>query len=101
MGIEVFFRDAAEERGDLDLVVYIYAGGAAADGVDTGQVGGGALKGILYALEVILGVGLEVRIPDDFFAEDDLAVMHGGYFTIGAAEVETDTAAFEMASQGC
>jgi len=38
-------------------------------------VGGGAVEGILDAVEVILGVGLKVRIPDDFFAEDDVAIL--------------------------
>ena len=38
-------------------------------------VGGGAVEGILEAVEVILGVGLKVWIPDDLFAEDDVAVL--------------------------
>ena len=98
--LEDFLGDAAEEGGDFDAVVHIDPGGAAADGIDAGQVGGGAAEGVKDAVEVVLRVGLEVGVPDGFVAEDDGAVDDGGDFAVAAAEVEADAAAVEVASEG-
>jgi hypothetical protein len=49
---------------------------------------------------MILGVGLEVRVPNSLIAEHDLSVYEGGDLSVAAAEVEADAAAIEMAAKG-
>ena len=97
--LEDFLGHAAKERGDFHAVVHIDAGGAAADGIDAGQMRGGAAEGVEDAVEVVLRVDLEVGVPDGFVAEDDGAVDDGGDFAVAAAEVEADAAAVEVASE--
>ena len=64
--LEIVGRHAAEERGHAHFVVHINARGAAADGVHARQVRGGALQRVVDAVEVILRVALEIRIPRRF-----------------------------------
>ena len=55
--VELVLRDGAVERADADFVGDVDARGAAADGIDARQVGGGALQRIVDAVVVILRVG--------------------------------------------
>ena len=48
---------------------------------------------------MILGVGLEIRVPDGFVAEHDLAFDDRRHFAVAAAEVEADAAPVQMAAQ--
>lgn len=100
VGFEIGGGDAAEKAGDFDAVVDVNAGAGAADGVDAGEVRGGAFEGVHDFVEVPAGIFLGDWIPDDFFGEDGDAILDGGDFAIGAAEVEADAAAVEVAAEG-
>ena len=54
----------------------------------------------LMPVEVVPGVLLEVGIPDHLVGEDHLAVHHRRALAVGAAEVEADPAAVEVAAEG-
>src|SRR5690349_19795551 len=60
---------------------------------------GGFFQGIHDAVKMVFGIGLEIRIPNSLFAEDDFSVDNGGGFSVAAAEIEADAAAIEMASE--
>ena len=49
---------------------------------------------------VIRRVGLLDRLPDDFLAEDGLAIHDGRHLQVGRAEVEADPTAVEMTPEG-
>ena len=61
---------------------------------------GGEIQRVTDTGEVIGRVGLEVGIPLHFLGEDYLAVDEGGALPIGAAEIEADAAAFQVAAEG-
>ena len=63
-------------------------------------MGGGGLEGVHDALEVIVRVGSGLGEPDDLLGEDALAVDDGGDLAVGAAGVEADAAAAEVAAYG-
>ena len=63
-------------------------------------MGGGALQRILDAVPVIVPVGFLDWRPGDFFGENGLAIDHRGAFAVAAAEIEADTAAVPVASDG-
>ena len=98
-GCEFRFRNAAEQRRDARLVVHIDARGAAADRVDAGELGGGPLQRIDDPGAVVIDVLLEIRVPDDLLAVDGFAVLDRRAFAVGAAEVEADPAAVEVAAE--
>ena len=52
------------------------------------------------AVIMVLGVCLELGEPDDFLGIDALAVNHGGDLPVGAAGVEADAAAVQIAADG-
>ena len=98
-GCEFRFRNAAEQRRDARLVVHIDARGAAADRVDAGELGGGPLQRIDDPGAVVIDVLLEIRVPDDLLAVDGFPVFDRRAFAVGAAEVEADPAAVEVAAE--
>ena len=100
MRFEILGAHPAEERGGPHFVVHIDAGRTATDGIDPRQVRCGAFQRVMDALDVIVRIALEIRIPSDFFGEDHLAVDQRGAFAVGTAEVEADAAAIEIASEG-
>ena len=89
----------AVERADAHFVVHVHAGRAAADGIHARQVRGGALQGIVDAVEVILRVGLRAGVPGHLVAEDHLAIDDGGALAVAGAQVEADAAAIQVAAQ--
>ena len=97
---EILRTHAAEERGGADFVVHINARRTAADGIHPRKVRGGAFQRIVDALDVIVRIALEIRIPDDFLGKHHLAIDQRGAFSIGPAEIEADAAAFEIAAEG-
>ena len=58
-----------------------------------------AFECVIDAVTVILRIFLEVGVPGNFFAENELAVDGGGAFSVGAAEVETDSASVEVPAE--
>ena len=68
--------------------------------VDARQVGGRAPQRVVDPVEVVPGVLLEVRVPDHLVGEDDLAVDDRRALAVGAAEVEADATAVEVAAEG-
>jgi len=60
---------------------------------------GGAPERVLDTVEVIPRIGLGAGIPGHLLAENHLAIDHGGAFAIARAQIETDTAAVQMAAQ--
>ena len=100
VAVEVGLGDSAVERAHPGLVVDVDAGRAAPDRVDAREVGRRPPERVVDALEVVPGVLLEVGVPDHLVREHHLAVDHGGALAVGAAEVEADPAAVEVASEG-
>ena len=92
--------NATEERGDAYLVVDVDTGGRATDGVHARQMAGGEIQRVTDTGEVIGRVGLEVGIPLHFLGVDYLAVDESSALAIGAAEIEADAAAFQVAAEG-
>jgi hypothetical protein len=78
---------------------HVHARGAAADGVDARQVGGGAPQRIVDAVEVILRIGLRAGVPGHLIAEDHLAIGDGGALAVAGAQVEADAAAIQVAAE--
>ena len=95
----ILLAHAAEEGGGAHLAVDDDAGGGAADGVHARKMGGGAFQGVLDALNVVLRVLLEIRVPHDFFGENHFPVDHGGALAVGAAQVKADAVAVQIAAQ--
>ena len=92
--------DFEEEGGHHGPVVDVDPGGADAHRVHPGHVGGGGLQGGDDAVVVIVGVRVDLGQPDDLLGEDRLAVDDGGDLPVGAARVEADAAALQMAAHG-
>ena len=59
----------------------------------------GAFKRIHDPIEMILWVRLEIRIPDGFLTEDDVAIDYRRHFSIAATEVKADAAAIQMPTE--
>ena len=66
-------RETATPRG---FRFHVNAGRATANGIHARQLGGGPLQGIVNAVEMILRIGLDARIPGHLFAEDHFAIHH-------------------------
>ena len=95
----VFLADAAEQGGGAYFTVDDHAGGGSADGVHPGEMSGGAFQRILNSVNVILGILLEVRVPDHFLGINYFPIHHGGAFAVGTAQVKTDAASVQVAAQ--
>src|SRR5476649_2228534 len=98
--VEQVLGHGAVERTNADLIGHVDARCAAADGVDAGKFGGGALQRIVHTIEVILRIRLHSRVPADLFAEDHFAIHDGGALAIAGAQIEADTAAIQVAAEG-
>ena len=61
---------------------------------------GGGLQSGDDAVIVVIGVRRDLGEPDHLFGEDGLAVDDGGHLAVGAAGVEADPAALQMAAHG-
>ena len=48
---------------------------------------------------VVAGVGLEIRIPLNFFGKDHLAINERGAFTVGATEVKADATTLKVTTE--
>ena len=97
--IENIRRHTAKKRCNLHAVVHIDARSTAANGIHARQMCGCFLQRIHDAIEVILRIGLEVRIPFRLLAEHNFAINHRCCFAITAAEIETDTTTAEMTTK--
>ena len=78
---------------------YIDACSAPADGIDARQMRGGTFQRVVDAVVMVLRVALEIRVPGDLLGEDHLAVDDRGALAVGAAEIEPDPAAVEVAAE--
>src|SRR5262245_13603966 len=61
---------------------------------------GGFLEGIHDAIEMVLRVGLKVRVPNGLFAEDHFAIDESCDFAVAATKIETDATAFQVPAEG-
>src|SRR5262249_23029144 len=93
--VELIGWHLAEQGCDAGLVVDVDAGRADADGVDAGHVLGGATDRIIDAVEVVLRIAIDLRLPHDFAGENLFAVNDRSRFSIAASGVESDAATFE------
>src|SRR5882724_2967019 len=62
-------------------------------------MGGGAFQRVHDLGEMPLWVGLRPRVPRDFFAKNRLTVEERRYLSITGAQIKSDPAAIEMASE--
>src|SRR5262249_49982566 len=94
--LEEIGRDLAKERGDARLVVDEDARRAHPDGVDMRQVFGGAPDRVVDAVEMVLRVGVRLRLPNDFAGEDFLAVDHRRRFAVASPRVKPDAVTLQV-----
>ena len=59
----------------------------------------GAFQCVIDAVAVILRVFLEIGVPGNFLTENEFAVDGRGAFSVGAAEVETDSASVKVSAE--
>lgn len=62
------------------------------------NLGGSSLHGSQDAQIVVVGVGVNLRVPHNLFAVNGLAVDHGAYLAVGSAGVEADAGAVGVAA---
>ncbi len=60
---------------------------------------GGFPQRIHDAVELILRVGLRIRIPNDFLAENHFSINDGGRLAIAAAQIEANPATVQVTAQ--
>ena len=87
-------REAAFTR-----LLHVDARRTAADGIHTRQMGRRLLQRIHDAVEVILRVGMKIRIPNRLLAEHDLAINDRRRLAVAAAQIKADAAAVKVAAQ--
>ena len=91
--------DAAEQRGDAEAVVDDDARRGAADRVHARQVRPRELQRVHDAVVMVIGIAFEIGRPLDLFGEDDFPVDQRRALAVGAAEIEPDAAAVEIAPE--
>src|SRR5258708_6493023 len=62
-------------------------------------MGGSTFQRIHDLVEMPLRVRVSPRVPRDFLTENGSAIEHRGYLAITGAQIKTDPAAIEMASE--
>ena len=100
LGVEQVLGHFQEQGSHHGAVVNVHTGGGNADGIHAGHMGGGGLHGVHNALVMVVGVRGGLGEPDHFLRVDALAVDDGGHLAVGAAGVEADAAAVQMAANG-
>ena len=97
LGVEVFLAHLQEQAGDHALVVDVNTGGGNADAVHLAallqDLGGSGLHGGQDAQVVVIGIGVDLRVPHNLFAVDGLAVDHGAHLAVRSAGVKADAGA--------
>ena len=92
--------DLDEQTGDHGSIADENTGRGNADAVHPGHLGGRGAEGIQNTLELVLGIGLGLGMPDHFLGVNALAVDDSGDLTVGTAGIKADAAAVHVAADG-